>query len=392
MRLAYVSSVPCARTFGGPLQIYRHFVDRNDFEFFDFSDDSTDIFEQWLGEERAKSPLFQRLKRTRLYPYLLAAAYTTLLGHRVKELVPEIAALRPDAIVTVAYGRYAFVAQRIAKKMKLPLVTFFHDWWPDLVFCSTPKTRYWMDKKIRALAKASDLLLSVSDGLLQELDPHPFAVVLLPIPANPTLLLNSPQNGIQQDPKLPVLVYCGTLEGDYGAMIRAIGYELLSASNPTWSLRFYGRAADWSEKDRHLFLEAGLYGGDFVNQGDEQNHTLTHANALLVVMDFEEKYRRRARTSFPSKILDYARFGKPMVIWGPKDCTAVVFAKQKNAAHVVDNLNPQALLKGVRALFSDAEQCLSLGQVSLELSQTIFNADIIHLELKTHIAKLLNHE
>ena len=69
-----------------------------------------------------------------------------------------------------------------------------------------------------------------------------------------------------------------------------------------------------------------------------------------------------------------------------------MFAKQKKAAHVVENLHPEALLEGVTSLFLDTERCLNLGQLSLELSHTIFDPNIIHQDLKTHISKLLNHD
>ena len=38
---------------------------------------------------------------------------------------------RPDVIVTVAHGWWHIQASKIAKKLSLPLVTFFQDWWPD---------------------------------------------------------------------------------------------------------------------------------------------------------------------------------------------------------------------------------------------------------------------
>jgi glycosyltransferase involved in cell wall biosynthesis len=388
-RLAYVSSIPCSPTFGGPLQIYRHFAERNDFEFFDFTDETATVWEQWVGTRWANKAGFQRLKNTRLHPYLLAAASATRLEHSAKELMPKVGLTCPDAIVTVAYGRKAFVAQRIARKLELPLITFFHDWWPDLLHGLTPATRGWLDKKMRLLARSSALVLSVSQELLAELEPHPKAAVLLPIPAPPAFPLKTGEGWMARDVQLPLLVYAGTLCGDYGAMILDLANELIATSCPQWRLKAYGNADDWSATSRKRLTEAGIYGG-FLKQGAQLDSALAQANALLVTMDFRPENRRRVRTSFPSKLLDYSAHAKPLVIWGPEECSASGFVRARNAGYVVNNRNPRDVRIAVEALFSDTEQCVRFGQAARQLSRTLFNPDVIHQDLKRHFTTVLN--
>ena len=45
----------------------------------------------------------------------------------VDELVHSF---RPDVVVTVAHGWWHIQARTIAKEFKLPLISFFQDWWP----------------------------------------------------------------------------------------------------------------------------------------------------------------------------------------------------------------------------------------------------------------------
>jgi len=389
MRLAFVSSIPCTPTFGGPLQIHRHFAERQDFEFFDFSDNKTPEWEQWLGANWGNSRSFKRISNTRLHPYLLAAAFGTRLNRSAKELLPKVLAVRPQAIVTVAYGRQAFVAQRIAEKMRLPLITFFHDWWPDLLYSLTPLTRRWLDNKMRSLARASALVLSVGPELIAELEPHPNAVVLPPIPAALPNELNQPKIEAPLLPKPPLLVYAGTLGGDYGAMIRELGNVYLANPRPQWRLRAYGRADDWNENDRRRLSEAGVYGG-YLNQGSPMQAALAQADALLVVMDFEPKNRRRVRTSFPSKILDYAPFGKPLVVWGPEECAAAGFMRSRNVGLLVNSPEPRIFISELEEMFADAGRRARLGETFRQLSQSIFNPKIIHAEMKREIEEVLN--
>ena len=387
MRLAYISSIPCAPTSGGPLQIHRHFGERQDFEFFDFSDDVTPVWEQWLGKKLANHAFFKRTLNTRFHPYLLAAAYATKLDSSVKDLLPRVVAIRPDAIVTVAYGRQAFLAQKIAQKTGIPLVTFFHDWWPDLLYSLTPFTRRWLDKKIRALAQSSELLLSVCPELLEELAPHPNAKVLLPIPASSISLPKNNAVRARSNENGALLVYAGTLAGDYGAMIRELAYELIDNPNQKWQLKVYGRD-DWSDTDRQRLAEAGIFCG-FLNQGASLQAAFAEADAFLVVMDFEPKNRRRVRTSFPSKLLEYSLSGKPLVIWGPEECSAVRFIQEKNAGCGITESQPGEVCKSVERLFSDPDQCARFGQAAKQLAQTIFDPHIIHSAMKQHITALI---
>ncbi len=41
------------------------------------------------------------------------------------------------------------------------------------------------------------------------------------------------------------------------------------------------------------------------------------ADALVLVLSFEPCHRRHLATHFPSKLVEYANRGRPILIWGP---------------------------------------------------------------------------
>ena len=42
------------------------------------------------------------------------------------------------------------------------------------------------------------------------------------------------------------------------------------------------------------------------------------ADAFLITQTFEEKDRRLMQTNFPSKLTEFAKFEKPLILWGPE--------------------------------------------------------------------------
>lgn len=389
MRLLYISSVPCAATAGGPLQIYRHFRERSDFEFVDLNISSQTIWEQWIGTTLAEGRAFKRLRNTRLFPYLLWAAYSTGHERSARALRSRAAAARADAIVTVGYGRMAFVAQHVSRLLQLPLITFFHDWWPDLVVGLTPRLRSLLDARFRRLALQSDLIFPVTRALSDELGGHPNSVILAPIPASVTNSVDSGSSLSASKRNNQLLVYAGVLSGTYGKLLRGLAHDLLAQEGSDWSLRLYGPTDDWPEAERALLEKSGIYRGN-LQQGQELDLALSSADALLVVMDFEPQNYRRVRTSFPSKLLDYARFRKPLVTWGPEHSFAVCFSREKQLGLVVTDKSPSQLWKNLKTAASRSVIRAPAIRV-LNVSRAEYSANVIHARLKSSIQALLRH-
>lgn len=360
VRLAYYSTIPCEPTFGGPLQIYRHFRERSDFEFIDLNPAETPPWDGWLPRRIVESRLFQRVCNTRLFPWIIYGSNHTLLGGQARQLARRIRESQADALVTVAYGRRCYVACLAARLSKVPLITFYHDWWPDLVLAKTLRTHAWMDRKFRRLALKSDLILPVTQALLDELGGHRNAAILPPIPAtrSQTESVDAPTQN-EEPNRRRLLVYAGTLEGPYGTMVRELADALHRQPECGWNIRAYGPATSWPTEERERLADLGIYGG-FLAQGPELEAALQEADALLVVMDFLPENRRRVRTSFPSKIIDYLAYRNPIIAWGPEDCFAVKLIRQ--SALGVFITTPSASKASSRLSASDLDACIKASQ------------------------------
>jgi glycosyltransferase involved in cell wall biosynthesis len=85
-------------------------------------------------------------------------------------------------------------------------------------------------------------------------------------------------------------------------------------------------------------------------------------------------------TSFPSKMLEMAQFGKPLVIWGPEYCSAVQWARQGNRALCVTDQNPDALRHALEKLAVSTDEQQRLAAAALQSAQTDFNPDRIQAQ------------
>jgi UDP-N-acetylglucosamine:LPS N-acetylglucosamine transferase len=384
-KLLFLASIDVAPTGGGPIQFHRHFVERTDFDFEKIIEPSSKAFPQHLHTGIAwLDKIICRLAHTRLFSFFCALDYWIGARRIAKDLTAQVAQHRPDAIVTVAFGIYGFAAWRVAKKLRLPLITFLHDWWPDLVF-KEKFPRWLLDHEMQALYRYSQLNLSVSKGMDIASGSHSHTHRLYPIPRK----LTHTASPAVQSPSSPTLLYLGGMTQGYGRLLASLcrHYTQLDPT-PKWKLRLHGENAKWPEADRILAQESGIYQGP--KYGEEAEAAVAAADLLLVVMDFEEESRRRVTTSFPSKLLDICQHGKPIIIWAPPYASAAEFSKENQFGLLVTNPDPQALCQAVDRLISNPEKIAHLSQQATQWASGEFNADHIHSVCITHIHKTIN--
>jgi len=78
-------------------------------------------------------------------------------------------------------------------------------------------------------------------------------------------------------------------------------------------------------------------------------------------MFFDAAQRRRAETCFATKLVDYSRAGRPVVIWAPETSAVVQWARKNRAALCVTDPDARALLAALADLKRDAVLQLELG-------------------------------
>ena len=294
-----MGSLPCEPTYGGPIQLYRHFVESGDFDFHSIVEASVTSNNYLLAGFSGWNRIVQRFTNTRLYPHVFALNCLVGARRQLKRVLRKASRIQPQAIVTVAYGSYAFLAPAVARRLNLPLITFFHDWWPDLTPSSGISKRL-LDNRFRALYRQSDLALCVCEQMRNELGPHKNAIVLQPIPAFKRPVHQPTDVG--KTKKQFCLVYLGTLQGRYGGSMRNLTAFLINSPCDTLDLKVYGPATDWPEDALRAAQRSGIYLG--AKHGAAAAEALQGADAFLIVMNFDAVDRRRVRSSFPSKLLE----------------------------------------------------------------------------------------
>jgi glycosyltransferase involved in cell wall biosynthesis len=181
------------------------------------------------------------------------------------------------------------------------------------------------------------------------------------------------------------LVYVGSVENFYGRMICSL-IETIEQTNDL-EVIVVGPNADWPSEFLQRAKAKGVYLG--FKPPEEAASVLAGADALLVVMSFEKEHELFMRTSFTTKFLDYAAFGKPIVLWGPEYCTPVRAAREHGGALAVNQKSPKAVVAGCREIAGNLALREKLIHDALRLHQTLFNPDRLQGIFVSEIKRLV---
>lgn len=373
-RILVLSSVLPTALGGGGLVLRRHLLrlDPSEWSVELVCAGEKEVPEEWPVHRIGRLPIPKRLRRTRLGPRLNDWIFSGGLvsSRSVSRLIDRI---RPDVLLTVAHGELSPVALAAAHRHGIPLVTFFHDWWPDIAH-GTPHGKEQREREFQELFGSSDAALCVCEGMLRELGGGNHASVLLPIPDEASVEVTTTHGGEL------TIAYAGTLAGSYGEMVRELASD---ARDKVWvDFRFSGPEVGWVEK--------GFAGYQGMLQIDQCRELLAQQDVLLVIMSFQEADRRRARTSFPSKLLEYARIGKPVVIWGPEYCSAVVWAGETGAAEIVTDRATSSLFAALELLRKKPGRFDQLANSIREVARTEFCPNRIQHQFERTLREVLS--
>jgi glycosyltransferase involved in cell wall biosynthesis len=358
-----ISSVLPEPTTGGGMLLHRHFspfLQENETEwechFFGqrYFSGKPDLL--WNG-------FFSRLQHSRFAKYANDFSAICCRTHLNFETASIERPLKGELVVTVAHGELFETAWRFAESRRLPLITFFHDWWPDIPKVHTP-FRWILKRKFQNLYKRSNVALCVSEGMKKALGPHPSSHVLYPIPDAPRKLFSQVCR-----PKANFIIkYFGNLF-EYGPMLGNALKEFQKQDFVRLEVR--GANPQWPEFFKLEMFEKDLW-KDFAPR-NELGDWLAEADAFLIPMVFEAGMRQRMQTSFPSKLVEFAQFGKPLIVWGPSDCSAIDWAGNSIKALCVTEESTTALLDRIMSLFKNPQEQSRLAAEARKASESEFN-------------------
>ncbi len=338
IRVILISSVRPAPTSAGPMVLHRYLVDQPGIDLEVYGGEPTG-FSFWMLVRRVVG----RLGRTKMRRWS-EDMWVLLQGRWMDGQLPvKIDPRQKTVVMTVAHGDGFIAARRFAKCHQLPLVSFFQDWWPDIAEVHGFAKRR-LEREFRELANESAAAICISEGMKRNLG-NRNCVVLPPMPA--ASQARPARNAASSVGKKVQVLYFGNL-AEYGCMLgealKALeGNEhvelVVRGARPNWPVEF---AAEMKRQGKWL---------EFAPR-EELEAWLESADAFLVPMEFDPAMRRRIETSFPSKLIEFSQFGKPLVVWGPEYCSAVEWARRTGAALCVTNPDAVALAGALQNLAS----------------------------------------
>jgi glycosyltransferase involved in cell wall biosynthesis len=340
-----ISSVRPEKSTAGAVLLHRHVVNRRGIQLHILPAEHHEIV-----HGRFHSKIVPRLMRTSVRRWAGDIDYvmhTTLPLE--KRLVAPPARAR-TVVFTIAYGSGCWVAQRYARRHRLPLVVSFGDWWPDIAPVHS-LVRQQLERRFLELHRSADLSVSCSEGMLKTLGPHRNARVILPIP-DVEPIKPSKCNDSAGEFRVG---YTGNMF-DYGDMLADLAQLALKQSDVRIEFRGHPR---WPQALMHEMRRRHLL-HDF-EPGPGFEDWLGSFDAYLVAMFFDAAQRRRTETCFATKLVDYSRAGRPVVIWAPETSAVVQWAKKSRAALCVTDPDAHALLAALTNLKKDRALQLELG-------------------------------
>lgn len=366
IRVIFISSVRPEPTSAGQIILYRHFCNRPEFDLEVYGFEPQKIsFRMLLRRVLGKIAQFGSI-----FEILVNCAWVLWKGRWIDKDLPAIVSKSQKTIVgTVAHGDGFYAAQRFAKKHGLPLVVFFQDWWPDLA--GVPKSYIKiLDKNFLELAKTCALGICVSEGMKRALGGGRNLEVLLPISGQFEI---APHPEVKKNDKTVFkIIYSGNLDFYGGMLLEALR---VFKDHPTIQLQVRGSNPNWPEEAKKEMRDAGLW-LEFAPRS-ELDSWLQSADAFLIPMVFEEKYRRRMETSFPSKLIEFAQFGKPLIVWGPEYCSLLKWAEKANSAVCSNQTDPFNLKSKLEHLIRNNDCIDELSKKTALLADGEFNPLII---------------
>ena len=273
-----------------------------------------------------------------------------------------------SVVMTVAHGDLAYAADRAARGAGLPLVVIFHDWWPDIPPLGQAARQREQNHFLR-LHRNATASLPVSEGMRSALGSHPAARVLYPIPSVDDAANALPRGA--NDRPFRVL-YAGNVS-EYGPMVATALQE--SLCNPGIRFEVSGSDPKWSSTFRDAMRAGGLW-LDFLPR-PKLEEWFRSADAFLVPLVFDPAFRRRMETSFPSKLTEFSRYGRPLVIWGPEYGSAVRWARETEEAICVTSPRPADLMKELDRLAGDNSLREEMGHRARRAYETRFHPKLL---------------
>ena len=273
-----------------------------------------------------------------------------------------------DAVLTIAHGYSWLTAAAFAQRHGLPLHLIVHD---DCVATTAvaPGLRHFPEREFHRVYVTAATRFCASAGMEQAYRTM-YGVpgtVLHPIRARDSRTWREPPARVRKPPDLFTVAFAGSITAGNIKVLEAVAGWLEGCRG---RLEIYGVAAP---AGRTWLTSPCISFPGFLPSGELAGVLRERADVLLAPMSFFPADRRNMVMGFPSKLADYTAIGIPILIAGPPDCSAVMWAAANPAAAAsVTSLDHQALATALQGIRDDDDRRWELATGALRIGERDF--------------------
>ena len=309
-----------------------------------------------------------RWLNTRFHPY--AVAWYSKAGTRIgPRIAQSLNGFSVEGVLTVAHGFGWLAAASIARTRKVPLHLMVHDDWPRAADVA-PAFRNWLDVRFGDVYRQAHSRLCVSPAMskfYEGLYCKP-ANVIYPSRASDCPEFEEPPEHLSRNDKPFTVAFAGTINSE--------GYTRALLALQTTLKPLNGRLLIFGPLTSDAAQQVGLDDPHtqvcgLLSANDLMSRLRDEADALFVPMSFDESDRTNMEMAFPSKLADCTATGLPLLIYGPRYCSAVTWACENPGVAEVVEAEAQ-LVEAVNRLAHDPAHRVSLGQRALDVGREYF--------------------
>jgi glycosyltransferase involved in cell wall biosynthesis len=95
-------------------------------------------------------------------------------------------------------------------------------------------------------------------------------------------------------------------------------------------------------------------------------------------------------TNFPSKLSEFAQFGKPLILWGPAKATGPQWGRDTEQGLVVDEENPDQLRIALERLCGDEDEQKRLSCATGSAAKAEFDPELIQSQFRKYLSEIIS--
>lgn len=369
-KILYVGDVPVERSYHGSALLYRllelHTAGLTIVETGNVSSNTRRLPDVSYSPLRLAN---QRWLNTRFHSYVCAynSYVATGAGEELNRVVENVEC---DCVLTVAHGFGWLAAARLAEIRQVPLHLIVHDDWPRVA--RVPRVfRPWLDRRFGEVYRQARSRLCVSPAMRDAYEQRygGGAEVLYPIRSQDCTARDSAPRKRNND--IFTVAFAGSINSQgYVDALKTLHRVLARIGG---RLLIFGPVRETDARNYGLDLPNITLGG-LLDWPELIVRLREEADVLFVPMSFAKSDSSNMRLAFPSKLADYTAVGAPLLIYGPRYCSAVRWANENPGTCEAVCVDEEDILAGaVERFASSPNHRERLGKRALEVGRRYFS-------------------